>query len=79
MRLYDLVDIEEMTGIPYSAIHRRFRTLNIKKIKTERGFSLYSLSQIKAILKKEELEIGKYYPLKTTEIYYIYESKLNKL
>lgn len=79
MKLYNLDQISEMLDISRIAVFRRFETLNIKRMKREGNYSVYSLSQIKAISKDNGIDGIKYYPLKTTVIYEVYPSKINKL
>lgn len=79
MKLYNLDQIAEMLGISRIAVYRRFETLNIKRMKREGNYSVYSLSQIKAISKDNDIDGIKYYPLKTTITYEVYPSKMNAL
>jgi len=74
-KLYNIDEIAEILGITKSAVRNRIFDKGIKKIKTVNGKAFFSEYQIEFINKYNH----KYYPLKTTVIYYIYESKINKL
>ena len=56
----------------YNIIHRK----RIKAVKEEFGKNYYNLSQFNTNVIEY---ITKYYPMKTTEVWHVYESKMNKL
>ena len=79
MKLYDINDIAQISG--YSLPHIYY-TIHKKKIKENcilKRKKYYTEEQISEILRKNTVVIEKYYPLKTTETFYIYESKMNGL
>jgi hypothetical protein len=78
MNLKSTTQIANELGIEIHAVSKRFSYLNIKCIKRVGNTHMYSKAQINSIMKKGESFLIKYYPLKTTETFYIYESKINK-
>lgn len=82
---YSVVKIAEQLGTTASAIYQNISKLQLKKEITLNRKGYYSLESLLYIKnyrdshsKKIEIEI-RYYPLKTTEQFYIYESKMNKI
>lgn len=70
-RLYNLDEIAKILGVSYKTAQNKITKAGIKKTISKRGRSLYLESQVL------RLTTQKYYPVKTTEVYYIYESKMN--
>lgn len=66
-----------------SALKTRIDNRGIKPHKIKDGKYLYNRKQIEEIIQakipEKTIIIEKYYPLKTTETFYIYESKMNRL
>lgn len=73
MKYYNLDQISEILGVSYKTARRRIYRNNIPKVKTKNKRALYSENCIELIGNKEIA----YYPIKTTIIYHIYESKMN--
>jgi len=76
-----LKDVEEVLKeipINYLALHKRASARKIVPTKI-RGRNYYTPWQVEALkLNKERKDYSfRYYPLKTTETFYIYESKIN--
>ena len=71
---YSIKDIVNILGIASSTARKKlefFKEKPVKKI----GKQLFYRVQVLELLKPKQFI--KYYPLKTTETFYIYESKLN--
>ncbi|HAT76244.1 MAG TPA: hypothetical protein DCS19_05220 [Flavobacterium sp.] len=73
--------MSDITGYSIAAINYKISLLDIKPNRVFKGISYYSDADFKKI--SVALEVQKkapiYYPIKTTEIFYIYESKMNNL
>lgn len=76
-------EVSQEIGLGTNAIVKRAKRLGIKK---RRNKLLFNKSEYKEIVNYKRkglpsklvyLEVIKYYPLKTTETFYIYESKIN--
>jgi hypothetical protein len=85
MILKSTSEIASELNISVRAVLERFRKRGIIAIsKGSSSEGLYDTYQIKKLTKKQAPKkkskgiIIKYYPLKTTETFYIYESKINK-
>lgn len=72
-------------GLSTSVVYNRINSYELKADKVKRGTSLYSEDKM-LILKNPPtrnskyinyVDVIKYYPLKTTVVYEIYQSKLN--
>jgi len=74
-KLYNVDQIATQLNISVKAVRNKLSKKGVKKVKTKNRRALYSQSQIESI----NIDRNKYYHLKTTVIYYIYESKMNKL
>lgn len=74
-KAYNLKDIAKAMDLNFECILSRRRRRKIKPIEIIKGKNFYSISQF---LKNTETVVI-YYPLKTTETFYIYESKLNTM
>jgi len=74
-KLYNVDQIATQLNISVKAVRNKISKKGVKKVKTKNRRALYSQSQIESI----NIDRNKYYPLKTTVTYYIYESKMNKL
>jgi predicted DNA-binding protein YlxM (UPF0122 family) len=78
--LYTCSEISDLLGISIKSVYNKIATLRIKSVKYENGRSLYNYDHILQMKCNQRTpDIEKFYPLKTTEIFYIYESKLNSL
>jgi len=67
-------DIAQELNIKRRAVNSKIRKLNLIPVNIQ-GRRMYSSKQLDIIKSKED--IVKYYPMKTTETFYIYESKMN--
>lgn len=78
--LFSLIEISEILGISLKSTKNKISILGIKKHRTINRNSFYTLEQVLEIKNKTTRvkETIKYYPLKTIETFYIYESKMNK-
>ena len=59
-------------SLSLSAFYSRIYRSGILPVKVIKGVNYYYLSQFEKVVEK-------YYPMKTTETFYIYESKMNTL
>ena len=73
MSLLKIEDIAKELNISVVAARNRVFKNNIKKVKTKKRRAYYDSN----VLQLLGTEIIKYYPIKTTVIYHIYESKMN--
>ena len=71
MHLYLSYEMAKILKIELSTFYKRCCSEKIRPIKTEKNINFYIIGQF-------EKETQKFYPLKTIETFYIYESKLNK-
>ena len=74
MKLYQVSEIAELTKLSFSAVYERIRKLNIKHVKIKDKNRVYNYDQVMQI---KGNNIIKYYPIKTHDTYYIYQSKMN--
>jgi len=74
-KLYNVDQISEQLNISVKAVRNKIYKIGLKKVKTKDKRALYNENQIESL----SMDNCIYYPLKTTVIYYIYESKMNKL
>jgi DNA-binding NarL/FixJ family response regulator len=74
-KLYNVDQIAAQLNISVKAVRNKIYKIGLKKVKTKDKRALYNENQIESL----SMDNCKYYPLKTTVIYYIYESKMNKL
>lgn len=83
MKCFTRKQIALELNLSKSALKTRIDNRGIKPHKIKDGKYLYNRKQIEYIIQAKIPErtilIEKYYPLKTTETFYIYESKMNKL
>jgi hypothetical protein len=70
MHLYSSHEMEKILKIELSTFYKKCCIENIKPIKTKKNLNYYIITQF-------EKQIVKYYPIKTQEVFYIYESKMN--
>jgi hypothetical protein len=73
MSLLKIEDIAKELNISLAAARSRVFKNNIKKVKSKNRRAYYSSNAIELLMQTDI----KYYPLKTTVIYHIYESKMN--
>ena len=73
MSLLKIEDIAKELNISVVSARNRVFKNNIKKVKTENRRAYYNSNVVQLL----GTEIIKYYPIKTTVIYHIYESKMN--
>jgi hypothetical protein len=71
MHLYSSYEMAKILKIELSTFYKKCSLEKIRPIKTERNINFYIIAQF-------EQQIVKYYPIKSHEVFYIYESKLNK-
>lgn len=77
-KLYNCSEIAYLLGISKKSVYNKISTLKIKCVKYENRKSLYSYDNVLQMKSNQRTaEIEKYYPIKTTESFYIYESKMN--
>lgn len=74
-KTYKTKEIAEILGISLDSVHGRCSRQKINPVKVIKGIHYYTLTQFN---RKVETVVV-YYPLKTTETFYIYESKLNTI
>jgi len=74
-KLYNVDQIATQLNISVKAVRNKIYKIGLKKVKTKDKRALYNENQIESL----SMDNCIYYPLKTTVIYYIYESKMNKL
>jgi len=74
-KLYNVDQIATQLNISVKAVRNKIYKIGLKKVKTKDKRALYNENQIESL----SMDNCLYYPLKTTVIYYIYESKMNKL
>jgi len=72
-KLYSTEQIAEILKKPTSTIYSQIQRQGIKYVKRIKNTKYYALVQFQ---RKKEAVIM-YYPLKTTETFYIYQSKIN--
>lgn len=80
--LYTAEQMAKITGFSVDTIYRNIKELNIvSKVKKNRLFYYNNLSFelicVALSTAKKEKSFTKYYPVKSHEVFYIYESKLN--
>ena len=73
MSLLKIEDIAKELNISVKSVRNKLSKAGLKKAKTDKGNSLYLHSDL-LLLKTDQ---NKYYPIKTTVTYHIYESKMN--
>jgi len=73
-KLYNVDQIATQLNISVKAVRNKIYKIGLKKVKTKDKRALYNENQIESL----SMDNCLYYPLKTTIIYYIYESKMNK-
>ena len=86
-KLYTCTDIANMIDIPVNSVYYKVATLGILATKYDKSTGLYNLDdvfKIKSNIKicNDALEKStdiKYYPIKSHDVFYIYESKINEL
>jgi len=75
MKLYNSTQIADILGVSMKSFYNKTSKLKIKSKK--RMYTEMDLLQLENSF-QTPTEI-KYYPIKTHEVYYIYESKMNEL
>lgn len=77
---YSYAEIAYLLNKPIKKVYNISFKLKLVPVKIVSGKHFYSTSQVMKIKDNYEklIEI-KYYPLKTTEVYYIYQSKMNNI
>ena len=79
-KLYTCLEISDLLGISIKAVYNKIASLHIKCVKYKDRHSLYAYNDVlKMKSKQRTIPIDKYYPMKTIETYYIFQSKLNTL
>jgi predicted site-specific integrase-resolvase len=77
--LYNQNEIAFMLNINKETVYNHIKKLGIKPVRTKHRFKMYDPEDIDKIKNNVwKREVVKYYPMKTTEIFHIYESKMNK-
>lgn len=77
--MYTIKQISEIAGVSTSKIYHKIRDIGINYVGFIDYKRVYSVNQLSIILDAiNSNEIIRYYPMKTTETFYIYESKMNK-
>ena len=82
-RLYEAKHIVAITGFSLSTVYEKIKSLKIAPEITRYRINFYDDESFKLICvaletAPKEKSFTKYYPMKTTETFYIYESKLNQ-
>ena len=81
-------EISQAIGCSLSHVSRLIHRLNLKHDRKgfkKKSYALADVKRLQACLTPKKIEVTfepeivKYYPLKTIETYYIYESKMNTL
>jgi hypothetical protein len=70
MKLYTAKEMCKILEIKLTTFYKLRFEKNIKPVKTVKNFNYFYKEQF-------EDDIPRYYPIKTHEVYYIYESKMN--
>lgn len=74
-RLYSLKDLSDILGVSVKSVRNRLSDKGLKRVKCEAGKALFSDSHLD-VLRLVKFREGK--PRKNkTEVYYIYQSKIN--
>jgi hypothetical protein len=73
MRYLNVDQIAEHLKISVKSVRNKICKTGLKKSKTVKGRSLYAIGDLHLLGN----DLNKYYPIKTTIIYHIYESKIN--
>jgi predicted DNA-binding protein YlxM (UPF0122 family) len=77
--LYNQNEIAFMLNINKETVYNQIKKLGIKPVRIKHRFKMYAPEDIDKIKNNVwKREVIKYYPMKTTEIFHIYESKMNK-
>lgn len=81
---YTVKQIAAVTGFSLVTVYSKIRILKLSPESTKKGLNYYNEKSFNLIIKslemvQKEKYITKYYPMKTIETYYIYESKMNQL
>lgn len=80
--IYTVKQISLITGFGILAIYEKIESLKLIPNITKDGKDFYDENSLSMIVKSLEIELKsqsftKYYPIKTTENFCIYESKMN--
>jgi len=80
--LYTVKQISAITGFSIATIYDKITRLNLSPEITNKGLSYFDEKSFNFIIKALEIapkekSFTKFYPIKTTETFYIYESKMN--
>lgn len=83
INLYSVNQIAAITGFSLSTVYEKIKSLQIAPEITMQRINFYDDEAFKLICvaletTPKEKSFTKYYPMKTTETFYIYESKLNQ-
>jgi hypothetical protein len=73
MQYLNVDEIADQLRISVKAVRNKISKTGLKKVKTLNRRALYAIGDLHLLGK----DLNKYYPLKTTIIYHIYESKMN--
>ncbi len=78
--LYTREDLASIMNRNATTIHEHIKKLGIKPFKRKNRFMMYDDSVIDLLNNSiNKREITKYYPMKTTETFWIFQSKMNEL
>lgn len=82
INLYSVNQIAAITGYSISTVYEKIKSLQIAPKITIQRINYYDDEAFKLICvaletAQKEKSFTKYYPMKTTETFYIYESKMN--
>jgi len=79
-KLFTQDEIANIMNRSKDTVHRHIRMLDLKPFKKKNRFLMYEEKVIDILEKSiNKREVVRYYPMRTTETFYIYESKLNSL
>jgi len=79
---YTSRQIAAITGVSVNTVYNRLLRLSLSPEYTRYNINYYSENTFNLVVKsldvtRKEKTFIKYYPIKTTETFYIYESKMN--
>lgn len=78
--MYTIIEISELLDVTVNVVYNAIHKLGIIRFMCKNRINYYNKNQVDSIsdLVKLSSKIVKYYPLKTTETFYVYESKINR-
>jgi excisionase family DNA binding protein len=77
--LYTVREIAVMLNVGHQTIYNCINNNSIKHVRFKNNARLFDEESVNKIVQSvQKTDTIKYYPLKTTETFYIYESKINK-